>query len=94
MKTKLVVAVVVVLAALLVPVASWATFQSCLLCAQLGPAAGCTCPGKVPPISTICRNYPAGCQLNFKSAPSPQADKDAFLASLAAPSATKPSPTR
>ncbi|MEA2695157.1 MAG: hypothetical protein QOJ16_4544 [Acidobacteriota bacterium] len=83
MKMKLIV-VAVVLAALVLPGASWALWPSCSTCGQLAPGASCTCPGTGPYYRfTTCDKYPRGCDLQFKSSGGPQSEKDAFLASFA-----------
>jgi hypothetical protein len=83
MKIKL-IAVVVVLAALVLPGVSWAVWPFCSTCAQLAPGASCTCPGTGPHYRfTTCNNYPRGCDPLFKSAESSRSEKDVFLASLA-----------
>lgn len=86
-KVKLVV-LAVVLAALTLPGAGWAVFQSCEACPRLGPNAQCTCPPGTGGhyIFTVCSKYPASCQLAFKAS-DPQSEKSDFLKSLAQPSA-------
>ena len=99
MKLRL-VAVAVVLAALLLPNASWAVFQFCTQCAILGPTAQCTCPNTGPHwIFTTCNKYPSGCELPFRASVSSETGKAAFLASLAgqpaaATVAASPSPAK
>jgi hypothetical protein len=91
MKMKL-IAVAVVLAALVLPGASWAIWPSCSTCGQLAPGASCTCPGTTGPHYrfTTCNNYPRGCD-PLKSAERSQSEKDVFLASLAVQPASSPS---
>ena len=91
MKIKL-IAVAVVLAALVLPGASWAVWPSCSTCGQLAPGASCTCPGTGPHYRfTTCNNYPRGCDPQPKSAERSQSEKDVFLASLAVQPVSSPS---
>jgi hypothetical protein len=94
MKMKL-VAIAVVLAALLVPGASWAVWPSCATCGQLAHGASCTCPGSGPHyIFTTCDKYPLACQPQPLAAEGQRLEKSAFLASLALPPAVSPSTSR